>query len=638
VRKEITDQLGFLSTDDLGKYLGVPIIHSRSNRGKYQYILDKVNQRLSNWKTINLSLAGRVTLAKSVIQALPSYVMQTTVIPRSLCDEIDKKCRGFIWGYSPNHRHVHLASWTSICTPKSFGGLGLRSSRDMNTAAMMKVGWSLSKKKDALWVKIVRAKYKCGLDLMPRIQVSKPGSNLWRGLCKNWDKVSQNLIWRVGKGRDINFWRDHWVPNAGTLESHALVPIPHDASGESVSNFANNNGSWLLQKFDKMLPHNIIDSIKYVLAPNFDAPEDSLAWNGTPDGEFSIAAAYDSLHDHHPPLHNMLFTCIWKWQGPERIKFLLWKVARGILLTNLARKTKGMTTTDLCHICNLEPESILHTLRDCTLAKETWMKLLDTTIQYFFTTNDLQNWMYENLSKRIQGNWNIVFAVTIDTLWCARNNYIFNNIIPSTITSLRRIYAMTANIKEAWSSLNLRIPKASKNSSVMPVTCWNPPPVGSAKINTDGAVKNMGMSAACGGLARDASGKFMWGFSTNLGACFVVQAELWGILHSLEIAITREMLHIIIETDSLLAVKLINQGCSNSHTCFTLISKITNLLSKLPMANIQHIGREANAAADLLAKNGFNCNNANVLYLAPNFLVNSIVRDAYLIPPIEGLI
>lgn len=113
----------------------------------------------------------------------------------------------------------------------------------MNTTAMMKVGWSLSKRKDALWVKIVRAKYRCGNDLMPRIQVSKPGSNLWRGICKNWGKVSPNLIWRVGQGSDINFWRDCCVPNVGTLDSHVLLPIPYDeGSNESVCNFANNYG------------------------------------------------------------------------------------------------------------------------------------------------------------------------------------------------------------------------------------------------------------------------------------------------------------------------------------------------------------------------------------------------------------
>lgn len=92
-RKELSEAMGFQSTEDLGKYLGAPLIHQRSSRQSYQFILDKVNQRLSNWKTNCLSMAGRVTLARSVIQAMPSYVMQSAFLPRALYDEIDKKCR-----------------------------------------------------------------------------------------------------------------------------------------------------------------------------------------------------------------------------------------------------------------------------------------------------------------------------------------------------------------------------------------------------------------------------------------------------------------------------------------------------------------------------------------------------------------
>lgn len=86
---------GFQLTDDIGKYLGVPILHERVSRRSFQFILDKVDKRLSTWKAKTLSFAGQLTLTKSVIQALPTYIMQSAFIPRSLCDEIDKKCRSF---------------------------------------------------------------------------------------------------------------------------------------------------------------------------------------------------------------------------------------------------------------------------------------------------------------------------------------------------------------------------------------------------------------------------------------------------------------------------------------------------------------------------------------------------------------
>lgn len=74
-------------TNDLGKYLGVLILHEKVNCRSFQFILDKVDQRLNNWKSKVLPFAGWVTLTKSVIQALPSYVMQVTFIPRFICDE-----------------------------------------------------------------------------------------------------------------------------------------------------------------------------------------------------------------------------------------------------------------------------------------------------------------------------------------------------------------------------------------------------------------------------------------------------------------------------------------------------------------------------------------------------------------------
>jgi hypothetical protein len=98
VRQEVSEKCGFGWTDNLGKYLGVPILHNRASRATFQFIMDKVGQRLSNWKAKNLSFAGRVSLAKSVIQALPVYTMQSTLLPKSICEEIDKKCRSFICG------------------------------------------------------------------------------------------------------------------------------------------------------------------------------------------------------------------------------------------------------------------------------------------------------------------------------------------------------------------------------------------------------------------------------------------------------------------------------------------------------------------------------------------------------------
>lgn len=50
-------------------YLGVPILKVKPKRSYLQLIADKIKYKLSTWKSSLLSIAGRVTLVKSVIQA-----------------------------------------------------------------------------------------------------------------------------------------------------------------------------------------------------------------------------------------------------------------------------------------------------------------------------------------------------------------------------------------------------------------------------------------------------------------------------------------------------------------------------------------------------------------------------------------
>lgn len=95
-QQSVSAALGIESTQDLGMYLGMPTLTSRVTRDTFGYLCEKIDRRLSGWKSKYLSLAGRITLAKSTITTLASYAMQTAKIPRTVCDDIDKRTRRFI--------------------------------------------------------------------------------------------------------------------------------------------------------------------------------------------------------------------------------------------------------------------------------------------------------------------------------------------------------------------------------------------------------------------------------------------------------------------------------------------------------------------------------------------------------------
>lgn len=150
-------------------------------------------------------MAGRVILTKSVLQGLPSYVMQSCVIPKGVCDDIDKICRGFIWGDENGQIKFHSIGWDRICQPKQDGGLGLRTMRDLNTTSMMKATWKFCCPTPALWKSVIQGKYNTVRDNFPHLDRKKDGSKFWQGLNANWDTFRNNLVWKIGNGETTRF-------------------------------------------------------------------------------------------------------------------------------------------------------------------------------------------------------------------------------------------------------------------------------------------------------------------------------------------------------------------------------------------------------------------------------------------------
>lgn len=150
-----------------------------------------------------------------------SYIIQTSKIPASVCDDLERMCRDFIWGSTPDQRKNHLISWNTICSPKEEGGLRFRSLRMVNTAYMMKLGWELITKRDSLWVQVLRFKYKCGNLQLPMVTCGLRASHIWRGIVKCREMVQHGLSWVVQSGHVVKFWQDLWVPGAGVLGDHA---------------------------------------------------------------------------------------------------------------------------------------------------------------------------------------------------------------------------------------------------------------------------------------------------------------------------------------------------------------------------------------------------------------------------------
>jgi hypothetical protein len=57
------------------KYLGMPLGAGFKEKVTWNPILENVEKRLAGWKRLYLSKGGRVTLIKSTLSSLPTYLL-----------------------------------------------------------------------------------------------------------------------------------------------------------------------------------------------------------------------------------------------------------------------------------------------------------------------------------------------------------------------------------------------------------------------------------------------------------------------------------------------------------------------------------------------------------------------------------
>ncbi|PNX99881.1 ribonuclease H, partial [Trifolium pratense] len=230
---ELSSASGFHLTADFGKYLGVPILHSRQKVSTYEFLVEKVLKRLSSWKAKNLSFAGRVTLTRSVLAALPTYIMQTTLLPKGICNKIEQLMRNFIWGARDNQRNWHTIAWDDICRPKNQDGLGIKNVHLYNKSLIMKLAWNLLTNPSALWVQVLKSKYKCGDDLTPVVTSKAACSHIWRGVVSVWKDMLQGIQWSIANGtfttKSAYDYMSHFVSNQSNSGTDVGWPIVQPA-------------------------------------------------------------------------------------------------------------------------------------------------------------------------------------------------------------------------------------------------------------------------------------------------------------------------------------------------------------------------------------------------------------------------
>lgn len=79
------------------KYLGLPLGAKNKELEVWNGVLERCEKKLSRWKCQYLSLGGRLTLTKSVLDGIPTYMMSLFPIPKCIEKKLNRVTKAFLW-------------------------------------------------------------------------------------------------------------------------------------------------------------------------------------------------------------------------------------------------------------------------------------------------------------------------------------------------------------------------------------------------------------------------------------------------------------------------------------------------------------------------------------------------------------
>ena len=97
IQRNLANILGFERKTLPTKYLGIPLIDRAYKMETWEGVINKLQERVKNWTYRSVNLVRRFILTKTVLQAIPTYMMFIFSTPKGILQKIRTIQRDFLW-------------------------------------------------------------------------------------------------------------------------------------------------------------------------------------------------------------------------------------------------------------------------------------------------------------------------------------------------------------------------------------------------------------------------------------------------------------------------------------------------------------------------------------------------------------
>ncbi|GAU30401.1 hypothetical protein TSUD_364470 [Trifolium subterraneum] len=397
----ISRNMSQAAKEDLSRILGVKLVLGRA-----------------------LSKAAKEIMIKSVLQAIPSYVMS-----------------------------IHWLARERLACPKAHGGLGFRNFEAFNKAMVAKQVWNIVQNPNSLVAKLIKARYFPRSSLFEAPLGYNP-SFAWRSMWQARQILSLGCRWRIGSGVNIRVMHDPWLRGS----ANRWVPSPQPAGVYQLSVrylLHENYKAWNIVKVRNLFSKDVAEKILETPLVS-SIREDKVVWEEERNGCYSVKSGYQLAmrniicSDKYHVMGN--WNGIWKAQAPHKARHLLWRLCRGCLPTRSRLLERRVECTLNCPVCDEEIEDELHIFFRCAVARDSWSAAGLSSVLHNATyqQTNVMDRIFTICSNESSDNVGRV-AMLLWCIWHNRNDKLWND----NVQMPRQIGRHDFDAWHDWTSMGL---------------------------------------------------------------------------------------------------------------------------------------------------------------------------------------
>ncbi|GAV69843.1 zf-RVT domain-containing protein, partial [Cephalotus follicularis] len=228
-----------------------------------------------------------------------------------------------------------------VCHPKEEGGLGIKSMRSWNKAAIMQLCWEIVTKKETMWVRW------CNTVLLKdksfwAVKITVASSWSWRNVLRLRECLANNLVYSIRAGRATSLWLDSWFNGVALISMYGIcvvndTEIPIKAKVSAV--IANRQWVWPRNSW------NLWEIATLTRRINIEQGPDVIHWVSK-GMTFSCNEAWQEVRHTLPEL--AWADIVWLPDCIPKHSFSLWLTFHNAHRTMDKLRTYGVVAANLC--------------------------------------------------------------------------------------------------------------------------------------------------------------------------------------------------------------------------------------------------------------------------------------------------